>query len=72
MSEKDLRPKVWKRVHCCHCGWTGPVALTSLVMKSFERLVRELLKKTVKSGALVLKQIAYRAGMGVKDISEFV
>jgi len=43
-----------------------PVALTSLVMKSFERLVKGKLLEMVDK-ALDPKQFAYRAGMGVED-----
>ena len=45
-----------------------PVALTSLVMKSFERLVkRELI--TMLEEALDPMQFTYRAGMGVENAS---
>ena len=43
-----------------------PVALTSLVMKSFERIVKRLLLFRV-GGALDPGQFAYRACRGVED-----
>ena len=43
-----------------------PVALTSLVMKSFERIVKRLLLFRV-GGALDPGQFAYRASRGVEE-----
>ena len=43
-----------------------PVALTSLVMKSFERIVKDELMNTVQANLDPL-QFAYRAGRGVDD-----
>ena len=43
-----------------------PVALTSLVMKSFEKIVKCLLLLRVGE-ALVPRQFAHRAGRGVED-----
>lgn len=44
-----------------------PVALTSLVMKSFEKIVKEVLLDTVQANPDPL-QFAHRAGRGVDDV----
>lgn len=63
-------PKIWKHAIIVHVAKTKspfrPVALTSLVMKVFEKTVKQdILKQTI--GLLDPLQFAYQAGRGVED-----
>ena len=69
-------PKVWKHATIVPVAKTKspkvrPIALTSLVMKVFEKLVKKEVLKQV-NGLLDPLQFAYQAGRGVEDANLFL